>query len=284
MAQNETQRKNETEWTPEEISQRLYRYDKIADRLDGWAAWGEKALAQYRSAGYVAVEGAYSQRQIDDALAALHTLVFEDAKGARIQLTKPSSELKSYEERERAVRKVSDYVECDDRLRAIAYDPQLLARVEAILGDEAVLVQDMALLKPPNGGGEKPWHQDMAYGPLAFQKAVVGVWIALDEAGLDNGCMHIIPGSHADGAVPHYAIRDLQLCDAHVPVEQDVAVPLQPGGLLFFHGLLKHGTPFNLSAKRRRALQFHYAPRSAAKLSPKEYKRFFTNEMTGAEC
>jgi hypothetical protein len=87
-----------------------------------------------------------------------------------------------------------------------------------------------------------------------------------------------------DGATPHYEIRDWQLCDAHVQVEKDVAVPLLPGGLLLFHGLLKHGTPHNLSSKKHRALQFHYAGESAAKLTPKEYKRFFTNEMSGAEC
>lgn len=96
----------------------------------------------------------------------------------------------------------------------------------------------------------------MAYGPLAYDKAVIGVWIALDEAALDNGCMHVIPGSQADGATPHYAIRDWQLCDSHIQVEKDVAVPLLLGGLLLFHGLLKHGTPYNLSSKNAEPCNF----------------------------
>ena len=58
----------------------------------------------------------------------------------------------------------------------------------------------------------------------------------------------------------------------------------QPGGVLIFHGLLHHGTPPNFSEKRRRSIQIHYAPQSASKLSPREYKRMFTNEMTNAEC
>ncbi|MNV91690.1 Phytanoyl-CoA dioxygenase (PhyH) [compost metagenome] len=124
----------------------------------------------------------------------------------------------------------------------------------------------------------------MAYGPLAYNKPVIGVWIALDDAELDNGCMHVIPGSHAEGATPHYAVRDWQICDTHIPVERDVAIPLKSGGLMFFHGLIKHGTPYNLSPKRRRALQFHYVGASAEKLTGKEYKRIFTNEMTNAEC
>src|SRR5690606_4977977 len=160
----------------------------------------------------------------------------------------------------------SDFVECEARLKAVAHHPVLLRAIEVLIGEKPKLVQDMAMMKPPHGGGEKPWHQDMAYGRLAYDRPVIGVWIALDEAGLDNGCMHVIPGSHMKGATPHYAERDWQLCDTHVPVERDVAVPLSPGELMFFHGLTVHGTPPNHSAKRRRALQFHYVAESAKKL------------------
>ncbi|SDM83877.1 Phytanoyl-CoA dioxygenase (PhyH) [Paenibacillus sp. yr247] len=270
--------------SPEEISAHLYRYDHVAEKLKGIENWSQDQLLHYRNDGYLAVEHVLNESEIEAAKAALHELIFVDAKGAQIQFTKPSSELKTDEERELAVRKVSEFVEIEERLKRIAYHPAVLAVVQDILGDEPRLVQDMALLKPPHGGGEKPWHQDMAYGNLAYEKAVVGVWIALDEAALDNGCMHVIPGSQADGATPHYAVRDWQICDSHVAVEKDIAVPLLPGGVLFFHGLLKHGTPYNLSPKKRRALQFHYVGKSVPKLTPKEYKRFFTNEMTGAEC
>ncbi|OCT15615.1 hypothetical protein A8709_16240 [Paenibacillus pectinilyticus] len=271
-------------FSPEVISAQLYRYDRIADKVDGFANWSEEQLSNYRRDGFIAVEHVVDEDQIAQSKEALYDLIFKDDKGAHIQFTKPKSELHTDEEKELAVRKVHDFVQVDERLKAVAEHPAILAMVQDILGETPRLVQDMALLKPPHGGGEKPWHQDMAYGPLAFTKAVVGVWIALDEAALDNGCMHVIPGSQADGATPHYAIRDWQLCDAQVQVERDVAVPLLPGGLLLFHGLLKHGTPYNLSTKKRRALQFHYVGESAAKLTPKEYKLFFTNEMSGAEC
>lgn len=270
--------------SPEEISAQLYRYDRIADKWNGFEHWSKDQLEQYRNNGYSAIEHVLNEKEIEDAKRALFEIIFVDDKGAQIQFTKPSGELKTEEERELAVRKVSEFVEVDERFKRIAYHSAILAAVRDILGEEPRLVQDMALLKPPHGGGEKPWHQDMAYGNLAYEKAVVGVWIALDEAALDNGCMHVIPGSHADGATPHYAVRDWQICDSHVAVEKDVAVPLLPGGLLLFHGLLKHGTPYNLSPNKRRALQFHYVGASVSKLTPKEYKRFFTNEMSGAEC
>lgn len=269
---------------PEEIAARLYRYDVVAPLLGSLDDVGTERIREYKESGFLAVANVLDAEQIENSKAALMNLIFEDAKGAKIQFTKPQDQLLSREERELAVRKVHEFVACDETLRSVAYDPKLLEKIRAILGEEPVLVQDMALLKPPHVGGEKPWHQDMAYGPLTYDKPVVGVWIALDEAALDNGCMHVIPRSHMDGGVPHYAVRDWQICDTNVRVDSDVAVPLPPGGALFFHGMLHHGTPPNRSAKRRRALQLHYACRSSVKVKPDEYKRIYTNAMTDAEC
>lgn len=204
--------------------------------------------------------------------------------GPRVQFVKKLELLKTPEEREWAARKVYDFVDHEPRLARVAHHPKVLAALEKLFGEKPKVVQDQAILKPPAGGAEKPWHQDMAYGPLAYDKSVIGAWFALDPADLDNGCMHVIPYSHRDGGVPHYAVRDWQICDSSVRVEQDVAVPLAPGGVLLFSGLLHHGTPPNFSTKRRRSVQIHYAPASAQKLTPQEYKRMFTNEMTGAEC
>ncbi|MBO7742846.1 phytanoyl-CoA dioxygenase family protein [Paenibacillus sp. MWE-103] len=266
------------------INARMYRFDRAHAPLASPAEFTDDHVRQYREQGFVAIEGMLAPGEAEACIAALMELIMDPEPKAKIQFTRPQRELATAEERELAVRKVYDYVDAHPALHAAAFHPAIGAVVGKLLGEPAKLAQDQALLKPPYGGGEKPWHQDMAYGNLSYEKAVVGVWIALDEAGLDNGCMHVIPGSHADGANPHYAVRDWQLCDANVAVDRDVAVPLKPGGALFFHGLLHHGTPFNVSAKRRRALQFHYAPAPSVKLSPGEYKRMFTNEMTSAEC
>ena len=126
---------------------------------------------------------------------------------------------------------------------------------------EPKMFQDMALIKPP-GGREKPWHQDKAYFNVAVDEPVVGLWIALDEVNVANGCMHMIPGSHREGPIIHFKRRDWQICDTQVRGEQ-VAVPLQPGGVLIFDGLIHHGTPHNPTDQRRRALQYHYALQDA---------------------
>jgi hypothetical protein len=93
------------------------------------------------------------------------------------------------------------------------------------------MFQDMALLKPPMLGREKPWHQDHAYFDYPLGTPIVGVWIALDEATVENGCMQFLPGQHRDPII-HFQRRDWQICDSTILGRESVAAPLKPGGIL----------------------------------------------------
>lgn len=275
----------EDEQLAKTIATSMYRYDNVANnRLPTLGHMTDEHVKQFWEQGYLVVDQVLSEAEIRQSIDALMDIIHGRNTQAKLQIVKPAEGILTDEDRELAARKVSEYIGNEPRLAAIANHQAITGALSKLFGEPAKIVQDMAILKPPTGGAEKPWHQDMAYGPLAYNKSVVGIWIALDPAELDNGCMHVIPRSHMSGATPHYAVRDWQLCDINVSVEQDVAVPLDPGGALLFSGLLHHGTPPNFSTKRRRALQHHYAPESAVKLTPQEYKKMFTNEMTGAEC
>ncbi len=142
----------------------------------------------------------------------------------------------------------------------------------------------MALLKPPHIGREKPWHQDAAYFNWEPLEGVLGTWIALDPATPENGCMHVLPGSHRDGPRPHYHDRDCQLADEDVAVERDLMVPLAPGGALFFSGLLHHATPPNFSPEPRRALQFHYAATHCRPIDGGRHGELFRDRLGYAGC
>ena len=51
---------------------------------------------------------------------------------------------------------------------------------------------------------------------LPMDTEIISVWVALQEAHRDNGCMHVIPGSHLEGPVIHFSRRDWQICDTDV--------------------------------------------------------------------
>ena len=250
-----------TQQSDKQIAQLLYRYESAHRPLPGLEAFTDAHLADFRRRGFIAVADVFTAHEVRAAADGLGRLIAGGAPNFRnIQLEEAARgrEL-TPEEREACVRKLWDFSPHDARLKAMAEKPAFVAVVERLLGSPARVSQEMALLKPPHVGREKPWHQDMAYFLLDPPDGVLGTWIALDEATAENGCMHVIPGSHREGPRPHYHDRDCQLPDEAVRVEQDVLVPLTPGGVLFFHALLHHGTPPNRSASRRRALQFHFA-------------------------
>jgi phytanoyl-CoA hydroxylase len=154
---------------------------------------------------------------------------------------------------------------------------RLRSVVDGLIGADPILFQEMALVKPPFIGSEKPWHQDNAYFSVEPLDAVLGVWIALDDAAVENGCMHVIPGTHREGAVRHHHGSDCEIDPALLPTERAVAVPVPAGGAMFFFGMLPHETPPNRSAERRRALQFHYRGAHSRVVDEEAYDRLFTN-------
>jgi|GEM_PF-92137 len=267
----------------------LYAHDAIAEKVDGLEGITDEHLDFYRQEGYLAVENAFSPEEVKSALDGLIHLIMggnPDFKGI-------SFEAKAREilpqlgpaERQDAVRKLMYFVDHDERLKAVSHAPKLVSVIERILGGEkATMFQDMALLKPPRMGREKPWHQDHAYFDFPLGTKVVGVWIALDEATLENGCMRVQPGKHRDGPVIHFKRRDWQICDTEIMGKRCVAAPLKPGGLLLFDGLLPHGTPTNYSPSRRRALQFHYSPVGVQKCSTEERLGHFGSEGKDVSC
>jgi phytanoyl-CoA hydroxylase len=155
----------------------------------------------------------------------------------------------------------------------------------SLLGPQPVFYQDMALIKPPLIGIEKPWHQDSAYFDISPLDGVAGIWIALDPATRENGCMHVIPGGHRLGPKRHHHTSDCVIVPGRIDLGRQVAVELPPGGAMVFHGLLPHYTPANASPRRRRALQFHYRAAHCQTLPRAEYDRVFVEaDGTPATC
>jgi len=288
----------ETNWTSrnqtvidpgaEQHDPRLYETDTLANPVDGLENITDEHIDFYQQEGYLAVENALTSDELADARDGLmHLIDGKNPDFSRIMWeagAKDRLDELSGEERLDAVRKLFHFVDFDARLQAAAENPRLMAVLERLLGEPPKLIQDMALIKPPRHGREKPWHQDKAYFDFPLASRVVGVWIALDPATLENGCMRVQPQGHQQGPVIHFKRRDWQICDTQIMGKPCIAAPLKPGGLLLFDGLLPHGTPTNHSTSRRRALQYHYAGLSATKTNMEERLAHFGNEGKDVTC
>jgi len=266
----------------------LYDPEGIAPRVDVATALTGGSRDHYRQHGWLSVKGLLDQTQVENAKAAIDDLV-----GGRVPLFSGVSYEKSYQdniatmsadERYDAVRKLHDFVTYEDRLASIALGETINSICRHLVERDVRMFQDMALLKPPRGGREKPWHQDHAFFDYPLGTRIVGVWIAVDEATIANGCMQVLDGGHLAGPMHHFRRRDWQICDTDMIGRRSVAFPLEPGDGMFFDGLLPHGTPSNSSSQRRRALQFHYMDQQAQPADQAERLAIFGGEGAGATC
>ncbi|NJN80826.1 MAG: phytanoyl-CoA dioxygenase family protein [Caldilineaceae bacterium] len=275
--------------TPDAYPADLYQYDGVASGVDDFASIGAHEIATFHEQGFLVVQNAFSTAEVDATLAGLLHLIgggnpdFSGVMFEHAARDQPIDDMPA-EQKQDFVRKFMWFVDFDERLSALAHHPALIDVVTRLMGESPVLFQDMALLKPPRIGREKPWHQDHAYFELPLETTVVGAWIALDPATVENGCMIVVPGSHRQGPVVHFKRRDWQICDTDVRNRGALAVPLRPGGCLLFHSLIHHGTPNNNSGLRRRAVQFHYRPVSAPKTSEEQRLAIFGEEGKGVTC
>jgi phytanoyl-CoA hydroxylase len=227
----------------------------------------EGLIATYRREGYLVVPGVLDVGHVKECLSALADLAADpalepgrrDGHGAFIAL-EPGADT-SAAVRANLIRKFGDFTDASPALLRAAMSARLHGVLDALMGQGRVLLQEMALVKPPKFSGEKPWHQDAAYFRGSDPNLMFGVWIALDPATRENGCMEVIPGSHLLGPAPHVPAEDINLCTIRpdlVDAGRRIALPMDPGDALIFHSLIHHYTAANRSNQRRRALQFHY--------------------------
>lgn len=135
----------------------------------------------------------------------------------------------------------------------------LKGMAKQLLGEEAYMTGDHAINKPPFEGSPTPWHQDEAYWNPAKEYEALSVWIPLQPATKQNGCMYFVPGSHEWEVVAHQPIGNdpringLEVVPGAANLGTAVACELPPGGATFHYSRTFHYTPLNRSDDHRRA-------------------------------
>jgi phytanoyl-CoA hydroxylase len=234
-------------------------------------------LGFFRENGFLAVEGVVDPARLAAMRGRIEALCerWETDEARRVGVQQ-EAEIAGAEATQRspdAVRKFSSLYDHEPVFRGHAQDTGLLDLVEDLIGTPIRLYADQALLKPPFVGSEKLPHQDNAYFRVVPDDAVITCWCAFDDATVENGCMHYLPGSHRLGIVEHDAIEGTPHL---VPREFDrgraVAVPLRAGGVIFHHACTLHFSPPNRTPAWRRAFVCHFV-RGDAKMPGKDVER-----------
>ncbi|MGW0118718.1 phytanoyl-CoA dioxygenase family protein [Streptomyces sp. NPDC003327] len=159
----------------------------------------------------------------------------------------------------------------------LAKVPELLGLnenvVEPLYGTRGDFYNSYLWAKPSEVGSEKPWHQDALFLKPEFYETyedVYTIWIAVDDAREDNGCLRFLPGSHRGRVLqePLGINRDDLFASPREPsldVERlwpdltPVTLPRRAGSAVIFGAFTAHTSSPNTTDDQRRAVSYVYS-------------------------
>lgn len=149
-----------------------------------------------------------------------------------------------------------------DTIYEFLFHPRVVNILTGIVSPNLKCMQSMLFVKAPGKAGQA-WHQDEYYIPTR-DKSLVGAWIAIDDATVQNGCLWIIPGrpGYMMQRVPNnndeYADVDT-INVTGLPEKEWVPVEVKSGSVVFFNGYTLHSSRRNKTGDCfRTALVLHY--------------------------
>ncbi len=230
--------------------------DKACDRL---CARAEELVRDFDPQGVVSIFSTHEQtRTSDDYFLEsgdkIHFFFEENA-------FHPDGTLR--QSKERSINKIGHALhDLDPVFDKFSRTPEIKQLISDLGIDDPLLLQSMYIFKQPRIGGEVTCHHDATFlytEPLRL----VGLWFALEDATIDNGCLWAIPGGHrlglksrfmrAEGVGTRFEVID----DTPWPEEKLQPLEVKKGTVIVLHGLLPHLSRENRSPKSRHAYTLH---------------------------
>ena len=149
--------------------------------------------------------------------------------------------------------------------KKVALGERMQRLAESLGVKRPAVVQSMVIFKQPFFGGVVNPHQDSTF-LYTTPMRLYGVWIALEDADVENGCLWFAPGTHTAGIKRRMLRKELdgrvELTfegeDAVIDPEKFVPVPVKKGSMVLIHGEVMHKSQENTSARSRNIFTFHF--------------------------
>jgi ectoine hydroxylase-related dioxygenase (phytanoyl-CoA dioxygenase family) len=145
-------------------------------------------------------------------------------------------------------------------LHDVLWHPAFSLPASQLLRGPVRFWHDQLFCKPAKHGGVVAWHQDYSYWTRTTPMQHLTCWIGLDDATIENGCVHYIPGSHRWSMLPKTVLAGgmESIKEILTPEQREqftpVACELKAGEAVFHHPLTLHGSFANASPRPRRAV------------------------------
>jgi phytanoyl-CoA hydroxylase len=228
---------------------------------------GKDQIAFYRDNGFVVIEDFLAPDELDHWRNAVMQAVAERG-GRKI----PGKDIRVGEDD--GINEDGDYYgkvfdqllnlwQTDDAVKELMLDERIGKMAALLSGAEGIRIwHDQALFKRP-WANPTAWHLDTPFWSFSDRRAI-SIWVALDDATLQNGCLYFIPGSHLGTKFDKISIgRNMDGIFEVYPQfvkAPTVAAPMKAGSCSFHNGLTIHGAGANMTNAWRRAMTCAYMP------------------------
>jgi phytanoyl-CoA hydroxylase len=216
-------------------------------------------VARYRRDGFVVVSDFLDADELEG-----WRRTTDDAVRARLETAADAGERDRYYSR--VFTQCQRLADTHAGMADLVLDPRLGEAAAALAGLAGIRVwHDQALIKPPYGN-PTAWHLDDPF--WSFDSAdAISIWIALDDATIENGCLWYLPGSNRSAGFELTPIGENfgALFDQYPEWLhlEPVAAPCPAGGAIFHNGLIAHAAGANMTPRPRRAMTCAFMPDGA---------------------
>jgi hypothetical protein len=186
---------------------------------------------------------------------------------------------KGFKEATLDYRKIQD-LEYDETFLSLMKEGVFRDACARAYGKEANIAcfRAMFMNKPAHKGTFLPWHQDR--WTSLNRDPLLTVWVALDPATIENGCVQVIPGTHKEGLInpehPSGFLTDEQ-AKKYCKNEDRIFLELEAGEVALLHNHTLHGSDVNKSDISRRAFSVCYMDAATRTKDGTEYPVIFGN-------
>ncbi|MFZ0062306.1 MAG: phytanoyl-CoA dioxygenase family protein [Pyrinomonadaceae bacterium] len=219
----------------------------------------EQLVQEFDPAGVISIFTTHEQSRVTD------NYFLESAVKIRFFFEEdaffPNGTLK--QSKEQSINKIGHALHTlDPVFRVFSHSSEVRKLVADLAIADPRLVQSMYIFKQPKIGGEVGCHQDSTF-LYTEPTDIAGLWLALEDATINNGCLWAIPGGHRLGLksrwvrAPEGGMRFDVFDSEPWPEEQLQPLEVAKGTLILLHGLLPHKSLANRSTKSRHAYTLH---------------------------
>jgi ectoine hydroxylase-related dioxygenase (phytanoyl-CoA dioxygenase family) len=147
---------------------------------------------QFEVDGYFILENVFSPAEMDELAA--HIEGFQKRHEEALRAAGGTSDISRAGE----ITFTDHLAEQDENIKTFCKRPEFVAITTQMLGPDIDLYWNQSVFKQPEGTKDFPWHQDDGYTPVE-PSPYLTLWLALNDATPENGCISVLPGSHKRG-------------------------------------------------------------------------------------